>query len=45
VASAYGYDVAFRGVGDDDPDLGTPTQLALFTVTGGAVPQRPEEDR
>ncbi len=30
VASAHGYRVSFRGVGDPDPDLGTPTQLALF---------------
>jgi 3' terminal RNA ribose 2'-O-methyltransferase Hen1 len=31
VAAAHGYDVVFRGVGDEDPILGTPTQLALFT--------------
>jgi hypothetical protein len=30
VAAAHGYDVTFRGAGDEDPDLGTPTQLALF---------------
>jgi 3' terminal RNA ribose 2'-O-methyltransferase Hen1 len=35
VAAAHGYDVAFRGVGDEDPDFGTPTQLAVFT-TGDA---------
>ena len=29
-ASAYGYAVELRGVGDDDPEVGTPTQLALF---------------
>ncbi|HET9516487.1 MAG TPA: 3' terminal RNA ribose 2'-O-methyltransferase Hen1 [Actinoplanes sp.] len=32
VAGEHGYAVTFRGVGDEDPDLGTPTQLALFTV-------------
>ncbi len=32
VAAAHGYTVAYRGVGDDDPEVGTPTQLALFTA-------------
>ena len=32
-ASAHGYTVSFRGVGDQDPDLGRPTQLAVFTLT------------
>ena len=32
VAAAHGYAVEFRGVGEDDPDLGAPTQLALFTT-------------
>lgn len=31
VAEAYGYTVVRRGVGDDDPEVGTPTQLAVFT--------------
>jgi 3' terminal RNA ribose 2'-O-methyltransferase Hen1 len=31
VATAYGYAVSFRPVGDVDPDLGPSTQLALFT--------------
>lgn len=30
-ADAYGYDVAFDGIGDDDPDVGPPTQLAVLT--------------
>ncbi|MGX2993953.1 3' terminal RNA ribose 2'-O-methyltransferase Hen1 [Streptomyces sp. JNUCC 64] len=38
VAARYGYTVAFRPVGPDDPEVGPPTQLALFhraaTVTG-----------
>ncbi|SCL23465.1 3' terminal RNA ribose 2'-O-methyltransferase Hen1 [Micromonospora nigra] len=31
VAGTYGYTVVRRGVGDDDPEVGTPTQLAVFT--------------
>ncbi|MGL5862172.1 MAG: 3' terminal RNA ribose 2'-O-methyltransferase Hen1, partial [Phycicoccus sp.] len=30
VCSSYGYDVVIRPVGDLDPDVGAPTQLALF---------------
>ncbi len=32
VAERYGYAVEFRPVGDDDPEVGPPTQLALFTL-------------
>jgi 3' terminal RNA ribose 2'-O-methyltransferase Hen1 len=32
VADLYGYSVEFRSVGPADPDLGAPTQLALFVV-------------
>jgi hypothetical protein len=31
-ASAHGYRVGFRGVGDLDEDRGTPTQMAIFTT-------------
>lgn len=31
VGEAYGYDVQLRPVGPDDPQVGPPTQLALFT--------------
>ncbi|MFV2008556.1 MULTISPECIES: 3' terminal RNA ribose 2'-O-methyltransferase Hen1 [unclassified Micromonospora] len=31
VAAAYGYRVGFRPVGEVDPDVGPPTQLAVFT--------------
>jgi 3' terminal RNA ribose 2'-O-methyltransferase Hen1 len=31
VAAAHGYDTSVRPVGEPDPDLGSPTQLALFT--------------
>ncbi|MEL4356483.1 MULTISPECIES: 3' terminal RNA ribose 2'-O-methyltransferase Hen1 [unclassified Luteococcus] len=33
VAQAYGYRVTLGGIGDDDPELGPPTQLAVFTRT------------
>ncbi|NJP34265.1 3' terminal RNA ribose 2'-O-methyltransferase Hen1 [Micromonospora thermarum] len=33
VGSTYGYTVVLRGVGDDDPEVGAPTQLAVFTRT------------
>jgi 3' terminal RNA ribose 2'-O-methyltransferase Hen1 len=32
VAHRYGYGVVFDGVGDSDPDVGTPTQMAVFTA-------------
>ena len=31
VAAAHSYTAALGGVGDDDPEVGTPTQLAIFT--------------
>jgi 3' terminal RNA ribose 2'-O-methyltransferase Hen1 len=34
VGGDFGYAVELRGVGDDDPVVGTPTQLALFTLDG-----------
>ncbi|HEX5116208.1 MAG TPA: 3' terminal RNA ribose 2'-O-methyltransferase Hen1 [Pseudonocardiaceae bacterium] len=34
VADRYGYTVRHRPVGDDDPDVGPPTQLAEFTRAG-----------
>jgi 3' terminal RNA ribose 2'-O-methyltransferase Hen1 len=30
VCDRYGYDVSHRAVGPDDPEVGSPTQLALF---------------
>ncbi|WP_344470159.1 3' terminal RNA ribose 2'-O-methyltransferase Hen1 [Nonomuraea monospora] len=32
VAAQYGYQVAFAPVGDDDPELGPPTQMGVFTL-------------
>ncbi|GAA3656369.1 hypothetical protein GCM10022224_019340 [Nonomuraea antimicrobica] len=31
VAGRYGYQVAFEPVGDDDPEVGPPTQMGVFT--------------
>jgi len=33
VAARFGYAVAYAGVGPDDPEVGPPTQLAVFTRT------------
>lgn len=38
-AAHYGYAVSFQGIGDQDPHVGTPTQLALFMKTTKEVPQ------
>jgi 3' terminal RNA ribose 2'-O-methyltransferase Hen1 len=32
VCRTYGYDVRFEPIGPDDPEVGPPTQLALFTA-------------
>ncbi|MFD8980721.1 3' terminal RNA ribose 2'-O-methyltransferase Hen1 [Streptomyces sp. NPDC059564] len=32
VAAKYGYTVAYVPVGDDDPEVGPPTQMAVFTT-------------
>jgi hypothetical protein len=34
VAERHGYTVAFEPVGPDDPEVGPPTQMALFTLAG-----------
>jgi 3' terminal RNA ribose 2'-O-methyltransferase Hen1 len=31
VAERHGYAVGYSGIGDEDPDLGAPTQMAVFT--------------
>ena len=31
VATRHGYDVRHEGIGDSDPERGTPTQMAVFT--------------
>ncbi|MER6997013.1 3' terminal RNA ribose 2'-O-methyltransferase Hen1 [Streptomyces sp. NPDC000410] len=37
VAVRHGYGVAFVGVGDDDPEVGAPTQMAVFTMTSATT--------
>ncbi|WP_371784401.1 3' terminal RNA ribose 2'-O-methyltransferase Hen1 [Streptosporangium subroseum] len=36
VCGEYGYHVAFRPIGDDDPEVGSPTQMALFSAASAA---------
>jgi 3' terminal RNA ribose 2'-O-methyltransferase Hen1 len=36
VCRVYGYDVSFRAIGPDDPEVGPPTQLALFRLKEAA---------
>ena len=36
VARRHGYEVAFVPVGTDDPEVGPPTQMAVFTMTAAA---------
>jgi 3' terminal RNA ribose 2'-O-methyltransferase Hen1 len=33
VAAEFGYDLAFEGIGEADPELGPPTQMGLFTCS------------
>ncbi|MFU8850890.1 3' terminal RNA ribose 2'-O-methyltransferase Hen1 [Micromonospora sp. SL1-18] len=33
VATAHGYTATIGGIGDDDPDVGSPTQIAVLTST------------
>ncbi len=37
VGEAYGYDVELRAVGDDDPEVGPPTQMAVFALQAAEV--------
>ncbi|MFI5761366.1 3' terminal RNA ribose 2'-O-methyltransferase Hen1 [Streptomyces sp. NPDC051563] len=37
VASRHGYGVAYLPVGDDDPEVGPPTQMAVFTLNTGTT--------
>ncbi|MEU9858999.1 3' terminal RNA ribose 2'-O-methyltransferase Hen1 [Streptomyces sp. NPDC047974] len=48
VAGRYGYAVEFAPVGADDPEVGAPTQMAVFTRAGEAderTTKKQEEDR
>ncbi|WP_329249118.1 3' terminal RNA ribose 2'-O-methyltransferase Hen1 [Streptomyces canus] len=37
VAERHGYDVEFRPVGPDDPEVGPPTQMAIFEVSTAVI--------
>jgi hypothetical protein len=40
VCAGYGYRVAIRPVGENDPEVGAPTQMAIFSAPGeSAVPE------
>ncbi|WP_093850279.1 3' terminal RNA ribose 2'-O-methyltransferase Hen1 [Streptomyces pini] len=43
VAERHGYTVEFRPVGEDDPEVGPPTQLALFRLAAEAPTSVKEE--
>ncbi|MEV4195886.1 methyltransferase, partial [Streptomyces toxytricini] len=48
VAGRHGYTVAYLPVGDDDPEVGPPTQMAVFTLAddpGPATATRPAATR
>ncbi|MER6499668.1 3' terminal RNA ribose 2'-O-methyltransferase Hen1 [Streptomyces sp. NPDC001455] len=40
VAERHGYSVEFRPVGPDDPEVGPPTQMAVFTMTAADTTHR-----
>ncbi|MFE0642604.1 3' terminal RNA ribose 2'-O-methyltransferase Hen1 [Streptomyces sp. NPDC058877] len=44
VAEQYGYEVGFRSVGPDDPEVGPPTQMAVFSRNGTSAEGRTTED-
>lgn len=44
VAAEHGYTVRWAPVGDDDPDVGPPTQLAVFSRAEAAANDRATED-
>ncbi|WP_329114773.1 3' terminal RNA ribose 2'-O-methyltransferase Hen1 [Streptomyces sp. NBC_01353] len=39
VAGQYGYEVAFTPIGPDDPEVGPPTQMAVFTHSSTPTPK------
>ncbi|MFH8220564.1 3' terminal RNA ribose 2'-O-methyltransferase Hen1 [Streptomyces sp. NPDC018057] len=45
VAARHGYTVGFRPVGPDDPEVGPPTQMAVFTLASGEKPREPRRTR
>ena len=45
VAADHGYDVRFKPVGEQDPDLGPSTQLALFTTAKSEKSEKSENNK
>ncbi|MEU9703951.1 3' terminal RNA ribose 2'-O-methyltransferase Hen1 [Streptomyces sp. NPDC047981] len=45
VAEQYGYGVRFTPVGPDDPEVGPPTQMAVFTQQTDATDATPKEEQ
>ena len=45
VAQRHGYDVEFVPVGPDDPEVGPPTQMAVFTMSGTAEQKTAKEEK
>ncbi|WP_435130095.1 3' terminal RNA ribose 2'-O-methyltransferase Hen1 [Actinacidiphila sp. bgisy144] len=45
VAEQYGYRVRFAGVGPDDPEVGPPTQMAVFGHAADEQDQQAEQDQ
>ncbi|MFD4559126.1 3' terminal RNA ribose 2'-O-methyltransferase Hen1 [Streptomyces sp. NPDC058469] len=45
VAQRHGYDVEFTPVGPDDPEVGPPTQMAVFTMSGTGEQKTVKEEK
>ncbi|WP_416964014.1 3' terminal RNA ribose 2'-O-methyltransferase Hen1 [Streptomyces sp. Agncl-13] len=45
VAQRHGYDVEFVPVGPDDPEVGPPTQMAVFTMSSTAEQKTVKEEK
>ncbi|MGY0019341.1 3' terminal RNA ribose 2'-O-methyltransferase Hen1 [Streptomyces sp. YJ-C3] len=43
VAGRHGYQVRYVPVGPDDPEVGPPTQMAVFTLADRATQEKPEK--
>jgi 3' terminal RNA ribose 2'-O-methyltransferase Hen1 len=44
VAERHGYDVGFRPVGPDDPEVGPPTQMAVFEMSTATTKTKDEKE-
>ncbi|MFJ1604953.1 3' terminal RNA ribose 2'-O-methyltransferase Hen1 [Streptomyces sp. NPDC088253] len=45
VAGRHGYEVEFTPVGPDDPEVGPPTQMAVFTLATATTPTTTKEEK